>query len=138
MAKNNIKFKNTVGAEGGVDLEQNSPSQGKVVWNKTGQKEHALFGKPEEKTLIYENNSQEHKMIHSGNIDEYIKDDVKFEKDFTFPSTVWECTHDKGKILSIELQDTAYSKIRGQIVINDGTRIKVEFNVPVSGRIIGN
>lgn len=138
MAKKNIKFKNSVGAEGGVDLEQNSPSQGKVVWNKTGQKEHALFGKPEEKTLIYENAGQEHKVIHSGNIDEYIKDDVAFKKDFTFPSTVWETTHDKGKILSIELQDTAGQKIRGQIVINDGTRIRIEFNIPVPGTLIGN
>lgn len=138
MAKKSIKHKNTIGAEGGVDLEQNNISEGKIVWNKNGLKEHAMFGKPDEKTLIYENDGQEHKMIHSGNIDEYIKDDVAFKKDFTFPSTVWETTHDKGKVLSIELQDTAGQKIRGQVVINDGTRIRIEYNIPVSGTLIGN
>lgn len=138
MAKENIQFKNTIGADAGIELEQNNVSQGKIVWNKSGQKEHALSGKPEEKTLIYENNGEEHKVIHSGNIDEYIKNDVNITKDFTFPSKVWEFTHDKGKVLSIEIRDTAGTKIRGQIVINDGNKVRVEFNIPVSGTITGN
>lgn len=138
MAKKKISFKNTIGADAGVDLEQNNESKGKVVWNKSGQKEHAIFGKPEEKTLTYENDGQEHKIIHTGNIDQYLRNDVAFKKDFTFPSTIWETTHDKGKILSIELQDTAGQKIRGQVVINDGIKIRVEYNIPVCGTLIGN
>lgn len=138
MAKKPISYKNTIGAEAGIDLEQNNVSKGKIVWNKTGQQEHALFGKPEEKTLIYENDGDEHKMIHSGNIQEYIKNDVNVTKDFTFPSKVWEFTHNAGKVLSIEIRDTAGTKIRGQVVINDGTRVRVEFNIPVSGNITGN
>lgn len=138
MAKKNIPFKQTVGAEGGIDLEQNNVSKGKITWNKTGQKEHALFGKPDEKTLIYENNGQENKIIHTGNIEEYVKSDAHVEKDFTFPSKVWDWTHNIGKKLSIEIQDTAGNKVRGQIMINDGNRIRIEFNVPVSGTLIGN
>ena len=138
MAKRNIKNKNTIGAEGGIDLEQDNISEGKIKWNKDGNEEHALNAKTGEDTLTYTNEGRENKMIHTGNIEQYISQDKNFEFEVSVPSTLIVVNHPLGKKVAVEFIDTAGTRIRTAVTKNDGLQVIIKSNAPIAGTVILN
>lgn len=69
-------------------------------------------------------------------------DSIEGDKHFTYeqtnPSTVWDFQHPLGKKPSVVVTDSAGTVILGQVVINDGTNVKIEFNTPIWGYAICN
>lgn len=138
MAKKGLIKKNTISAEGGIDLEQNNVSEGKIKWNKGGTEEHALNAKTEEDTLTYTNQGEEHKMIHTGNFEQYISQDKNFEFEVSAPSTLIVVNHPLGKKVSVEFIDTAGTRIRPAVTKNDGLQVIIKSNAPIAGTVILN
>ncbi len=143
MAKKNLKKKNTIGAEGGIDLEMNNASEGKISWNNTGRAEQILKAIPDRDSLIYQNfgstgDGNEEELIHTGNIDKHIKQDKNWEHVVSTPSTEIVINHPLGKKVSIEFIDTAGTKIRPSITKNDGLQVIIKSNVPIAGTAILN
>lgn len=69
-------------------------------------------------------------------------DDVSGDKNFvyeqTIPSKVWEFPHPLNKKPSVQITDSAGTVIEGNIIINDGVNIKIEFNISFWGYAILN
>lgn len=55
-----------------------------------------------------------------------------------YPSKVWEFNHPLNKMPTPVVLDTANTVMLAQVTINDGTRIRIEFNYPVNGKVILN
>lgn len=53
-------------------------------------------------------------------------------------SNVWDRTHSLEKVCSVTTENENGDEIKGLVSINDGTRIQVQFNSLVKGRIILN
>lgn len=54
------------------------------------------------------------------------------------PSKVWEYEHGLGKRPSVQVTDSAGTVIMGQITVNDGIRVRIEFNIAFWGYATNN
>lgn len=68
---------------------------------------------------------------------EEILTNVSGDKHFTYeqvnPNSIWEISHNLNKRVSVTVVDTANTVVMGQITINNGNYVRVEFNFPFSG-----
>lgn len=66
-----------------------------------------------------------------------ILSEVSGDKHFVYeqinPSAVWLITHNLNKRVSVTVVDTANTVVMGQVSINNGNVVQVEFNFPFSG-----
>lgn len=67
-----------------------------------------------------------------------ITGDKHYTYEHTTASTVWEFQHPLDKKPSVVVTDSAGTVIMGQVVINDGINVKIEFNNPIWGYAICN
>lgn len=56
----------------------------------------------------------------------------------TTPSKIWEYEHGLGKKPSVQVTDSAGTILMGRITVNDGIRVKIEFNIALWGYAINN
>lgn len=54
------------------------------------------------------------------------------------PSKIWEYEHGLGKKPSVQATDSAGTVIMGQITVNDGIRVRIEFNIAFWGYATNN
>lgn len=59
--------------------------------------------------------------------------DKHFSYEQIAPSKIWVIFHDLNKRPSVSVTDTAGTEVRGNVTINDGERVVIEFNFPFSG-----
>lgn len=52
--------------------------------------------------------------------------------------SIWDKTHDLNKVCSITTMNENGIEVKGQILINDGTRVKIKFNSEQKGELILN
>ena len=64
--------------------------------------------------------------------------DKNFVYEQTTPSKIWEYEHGLGKKPSIQVTDSAGTVMMGQITVNDGTRVRIEFNIAFWGYATNN
>lgn len=64
--------------------------------------------------------------------------DKNFVYEQIFPSEIWDFGHPLDKKPSPIFVDSAGTEILGKVTINDGKRMKIEFNAPVNGFAILN
>ena len=68
--------------------------------------------------------------------------DIDGDKHFTYeqttPSKVWEYEHGLGKKPSVQITDSAGSVLMGQVTVNDGVRVRIEFNIAFWGYATNN
>lgn len=67
-----------------------------------------------------------------------VKEDTNFVHIQSSPSALWEIEHTLDKKVSVTVTDTAGTVIEGRVVINDGSKVTVEFNSPFSGEAVLN
>lgn len=67
-----------------------------------------------------------------------VSGDKNFVYEQIFPSEIWDFEHTLNKMPSPHIVDTAGTVMLGQITINDGVRVRIEFNNPVNGKVILN
>lgn len=54
------------------------------------------------------------------------------------PSKIWEYEHGLDKKPSVQVTDSAGTVIMGQITVNDGIRVRIEFNIAFWGYATNN
>lgn len=59
--------------------------------------------------------------------------DKTYTHDQFLASTKWEFNHNLNKVCAITVKDTAGSEVEGKILVNNGTKVIIEFNFPFSG-----
>ena len=59
--------------------------------------------------------------------------DKNFTHDQHQPATRWEFYHNLQKEPAITVKDTAGSEVEGKVLVNNGTKVVIEFNFPFSG-----
>ena len=64
--------------------------------------------------------------------------DKNFVYEQTTPSKIWEYEHGLGKKPSVQVTDSAGTVMMGQITVNDGTRVRIEFNIAFWGYATNN
>ena len=64
--------------------------------------------------------------------------DKNFVYEQTTPSKVWEYEHGLGKKPSVQVTDSAGTIMMGQITVNDGIRVRIEFNIAFWGYATNN
>ena len=64
--------------------------------------------------------------------------DKNFIYEQVFPNKVWEFIHPLNKMPAPTVVDTAGTVMLAQVTINDGVRIRIEFNYPINGKVILN
>ena len=69
---------------------------------------------------------------------EVLESDKNFIYDQTTPSKEWGILHNLNKKPSVTVTDSAGTVVEGSIVINDGVRLLIKFNVPFTGTAILN
>lgn len=76
-------------------------------------------------------------------VEEIIEDlQINVDKNFVYeqttPSKVWEYEHGLGKKPSVQVTDSAGTVMMGQITVNDGIRVRIEFNIAFWGYATNN
>ena len=66
------------------------------------------------------------------------KIDSNYVHDQAQPSSIWTINHPLNKKVSVTITDTAGTVVEGQVTINDGNKVVIEFNFPFSGEAILN
>lgn len=56
----------------------------------------------------------------------------------TTPSKIWEYEHGLGKKPTVQATDSAGTVLMGKITVNDGIRVRIEFNIALWGYAINN
>lgn len=79
----------------------------------------------------------------ASNIDSHIhiwrqKIDANYVHDQAQPVNIWTINHPLNKKVSVTITDTAGTVVEGQVTINDGNKVVIEFNFPFSGEAILN
>ena len=64
--------------------------------------------------------------------------DKNFVYEQTTPSKIWEYEHGLGKKPSVQVTDSAGTVMMGQITVNDGIRVRIEFNIAFWGYATNN
>ena len=64
--------------------------------------------------------------------------DKNYVHDQAVPKSIWTIDHTLNKKVSITITDTAGTVVEGQVTINDGNKVVIEFNFPFSGEAILN
>lgn len=54
------------------------------------------------------------------------------------PDTIWVIDHPLNKKVNVFITDTAGTQVEGNIIINNGSKVTIEFNTPFSGEAILN
>lgn len=67
-----------------------------------------------------------------------VSGDKNFVYEQTTPSKIWEYEHGLGKKPSVQVTDSAGTVMMGQITVNDGTRVRIEFNIAFWGYATNN
>lgn len=67
-----------------------------------------------------------------------VSGDKNFVYEQTTPSKVWEYEHGLGKKPSVQVTDSAGTVMMGQITVNDGIRVRIEFNIAFWGYATNN
>lgn len=67
-----------------------------------------------------------------------VSGDKSFVYEQTVPSKVWEYEHGLGKKPSVQVTDSAGTVMMGQITVNDGIRVRIEFNIAFWGYATNN
>lgn len=67
-----------------------------------------------------------------------VSGDKNFVYEQTTPSKVWEYQHPLNKKPSIQVTDSAGTVIMGQITVNDGINVRIEFNIAFWGYATNN
>ena len=81
--------------------------------------------------------------IDASNIDDHLhiwrqKIDANYVHDQAIPKSIWTINHPLNKKVSVTITDTAGTVVEGQVTINDGNKVVIEFNFPFSGEAILN
>lgn len=82
-------------------------------------------------------------VVDASNIDPYLhiwrqKIDANYIHDQAVPKSVWTINHPLNKKVSVTITDTAGTVVEGQVTINNGNKVVIEFNFPFSGEAILN
>lgn len=77
-------------------------------------------------------------IIDNTNIGNYVTGDKNHTYNQNTPSTVWRWEHGLGKVVSVTIQNSAGSRIRGEETLNDGVTVEYRFNNPLSGTATSN
>lgn len=64
--------------------------------------------------------------------------DKNFVYDQPTPSSVWVIRHGLGKKVNVTIVDSANTVVIGQVTINDGNMVRIEFNASFTGQAILN
>ena len=64
--------------------------------------------------------------------------DKNYVHDQAVPKSIWTIDHTLNKKVSITITDTAGTVVEGQVTINNGNKVVIEFNFPFSGEAILN
>ena len=64
--------------------------------------------------------------------------DKNFVYEQVTPSKIWEYEHGLGKKPSVQVTDSAGTVMMGQITVNDGIRVRIEFNIAFWGYATNN
>lgn len=67
-----------------------------------------------------------------------VSGDKTYVHEQTIPSKVWEYEHGLGKKPSVQITDSAGTVIMGQITVNDGITVRIEFNIAFWGYATNN
>lgn len=67
-----------------------------------------------------------------------VSGDKTFVYEQTTPSKIWEYEHGLGKRPSVQVTDSAGTVLMGKITVNDGVRVRIEFNIALWGYAINN
>lgn len=67
-----------------------------------------------------------------------ISGDKTYVHEQVTPSKVWEYEHNLGKKPSVQVTDSAGTVIMGQVTVNDGTKVRIEFNIAFWGYATNN
>lgn len=54
------------------------------------------------------------------------------------PDTIWTVNHPLNKKVNVSITDTAGTEIEGNVIINNDSKVTIEFNTPFSGEAILN
>lgn len=70
-------------------------------------------------------------------LDKYVDASDLGDKNFIYeqstPSALWSITHPLNKKVSVTATDSAGTVIEGQITLNTGTQVEIQFNTPFWG-----
>ena len=96
-----------------------------------------------EDTDLIPKNNESKANTDASNIDPYLhiwrqKIDSNYVHDQAQPSSIWTINHPLNKKPSVTITDTAGTVVEGQVTINDGNKVVIEFNFPFSGEAILN
>ena len=64
--------------------------------------------------------------------------DANYEYIQPTPATTWSILHPLDKIVSVTIQDSSGREIEGEVSVNDGNMVIVEFNSAINGKVILN
>lgn len=64
--------------------------------------------------------------------------DANYVHDQAQPASIWTINHFLNKKVSVTITDSAGTVVEGQVTINDGNKVVIEFNFPFSGEAILN
>ena len=67
-----------------------------------------------------------------------VSGDKTYVHEQTIPSKVWEYEHGLNKKPSVQITDSAGSVLMGQVTVNDGIKVRIEFNIAFWGYATNN
>ena len=82
--------------------------------------------------------TDEKKPYYFDGVDWIALEDKKFVYEQTTPSKIWEYEHNLGKKPSVQVTDSAGTVMMGQVTVNDGVRVRIEFNIAFWGYATNN
>lgn len=77
-------------------------------------------------------------IIDTNNLVQYVQSDKTYVHEQNIPSKVWAWFHGLGKVVSVTIQNSAGTRIRGEEFINDGVKVEYHFNKEITGKGICN